>query len=445
MADDHECSCGDSDLLIRGFCCGSRSLFARSDNFHRPMQSVSRRHCSRCDSPSLLLYPVTNSTSLVTQADHVPPATHPSPQANDEETVKTAAPDSTQQTDNRDSLSQPGPTDIESGEAITEPPATVLVNQTDDQPTISAAAKTLVPAIQASLDRPIPVSWQMSPTTGRAIALTWIFVSTFLCLKHLYGVIAGTWYWQRQLKNTERSSVSDSSVSQSVQMTSSERVAVPIVVGILRPIIVVPAELKSSSPASLQMVMQHELNHIRRHDILWNNLINFIVAIVWFQPLAWIVRRRHRTEQENACDDAVLRNGHRPHEYALLLTELAQAARKRIVSGYSFVSMAGRRPIEHRIHLILDSARRRATSSKERFLWTGSYGAAAILLSIFTHSVAPDVQAAAGFEQMRRKRRTAKTPDRPVNRNVRSEALTDESRSGSRSPGWLQSISWASC
>jgi beta-lactamase regulating signal transducer with metallopeptidase domain len=232
------------------------------------------------------LYPVPNSTPLVTRADHVFQATNPSPHANDDETVKTAAPDTSQLTSSKHSQSKPEPTNSESEEAITEPPATVLVKQADDQHTISTVTKTAVPVIQASLDKPISVSWQISPTTGRAIALTWIFVSSLLCLKHLHGVIAGTWYWQRQLKNAERSSVSDSSVSQSVHMTFSERVAVPLVVGILRPIIVVPAELKSSSPASLQMVMQHELNHIRRHDILWNNLINFIVAIVWFQPLA---------------------------------------------------------------------------------------------------------------------------------------------------------------
>ena len=337
--------------------------------------------------------PVTNTMPLITRTGHVLPVANPSPPTNAEETTKTANPETSQLIDSKHPFSQYGRTDIQSGEAITDPPATVLVNQTDDHPTISAAARTPVPTIQASLDRPGPVSWQLSPASGRAIALTWIFVAAFLCVKQLYGAIAGTRYWQQQLKHTERSSVSDSSVFQSVQMTFSERVAVPIVVGILRPIIVIPTELKSSPHPSLQMVMQHELNHIRRNDILWNNLINFIVAIVWFQPLAWIVRRRHRTEQENACDDAVLSNGHRPHEYALLLTELAQAARTRIVSGYSFVSMAARRPIEHRIHLILDSARRRATSSKERYLWTGSYGAAAILLSIITYNVAPDVHA----------------------------------------------------
>lgn len=379
------------------------------------------------------LYPVTNSTSLVTRADHVLPATNPSPRSNDEETVKTTVPDTSQQTGSKHSLSKLEPTSNESGEAIAKPLATVLVKQADDQHTISTVAKSAVPTIQASLDKPISVSWQISPTTGCAIALTWILVSTLLCLKHLYGVIAGTWYWQRQLKNTERSSVSDSLVSQSVHMTFSERVAVPVVVGILRPIIVVPAELKSSSPASLQMVMQHELNHIRRHDILWNNLINFIVAIVWFQPLAWIVRRRHRTEQENACDDAVLRNGHPPHEYALLLTELAQAARKRIYSGYSFVSMAGRRPIEQRIHLILDSARRRATSSKERLLWTGSYGAAAILLSIFTYNFAPDVQAAAGFDNAS-KETNSQNDSAARNRNAESEESIEKAEAVREAP-----------
>ncbi|MFO1000670.1 MAG: M56 family metallopeptidase [Planctomycetaceae bacterium] len=367
--------------------------------------------------------PAASSLPAVTRADYVLSGTQPSLQAIEIEPTKNANPETSQLPNSKDSFSQPRPTAIEPGEALAESPATVLVNQTDDQPTISAAAKTPVPTIQASLNRPIPVSWQMSPTSGRAIALTWIFVAAFLCLKQLYGTIAGTRYWQQQLKHTERSSFFDSSVPPSVQVTFSERVAVPIVVGILRPIIVVPAELKSSSPASLQMVMQHELNHIRRHDILWNNLINFIVAIVWFQPLTWIARRRHRTEQENACDDAVLSNGHRAHEYALLLTELAQAARTKISSKYSFVSMAVRRPIEQRIHLILNSGRRRATSSKESFLWTCSYSAAAILLSIFTHNFAPDVQAAAGFDDASRDTNSGNA-SKVRERNVESEKLS---------------------
>ena len=229
------------------------------------------------------------------------------------------------------------------------------------------------------------------------MVVTWMIVSAILCLKQLYGIVAGIRHWQRQLRHEERLIVSGKSVTQSVHMAFSESVAVPIVVGILRPVIVIPAELKSSSPENLRMVMQHELNHIWRRDILWNNLINLIVALVWFQPLAWIVRRRHRMEQENACDDAVLDNGHRPHEYALLLTELAQAARTRSISGYSFVSMAGRRPIEQRIHLILDSDRRRVTSSRERFLWTGGYGAVALLISIFLYALVPGVQAAEGL------------------------------------------------
>ena len=371
----------------------------------------------------VFIRPAASSSPAVTRADHVLPATQPSLQANEKESTKDASPKTSQLTDSKDSFSHARPTDIESGLAITEPPATVLMKRTDDQPTISTVAKTVVPTIQASLDKPGPVSWQLSPASGRATALTWIFFAAFLCVKQLYGTIAGTRYWQQHLKHTERSSVSDSSVSPSVQVTFSERVAVPIVVGVLRPIIVVPAELKNSSLASLQMVMQHELNHIQRHDILWNNLINLMVATVWFQPLAWIVRRRHRTEQENACDDAVLRNGHRPHEYALLLTELAQAARKRIVSGYSFVSMAGRRPIEQRIHLILSSGRRRSTSSKERFLWTGSYGASAILLSIFTYNFAPDVQAATGFDDAS-KETNSQNASQAREGNVESEELT---------------------
>ncbi len=370
-----------------------------------------------------LLQPAPITLPAADRTDRAISPAQPATLADDEEATKIVAPEVGQLADGIHSLPQPGPTDSESRDAIPAQPATVIADRADNLPTTSAAAKVIAPTPPASLDRPIRSSWQLSPASGRAIVVTWMSVAAFLCLKQLFGIVAGILHWQRQLTHVERLIVSDKSATQSVKMAFTESIAVPIVVGILRPIIVIPAELKNSSPESLQMVMQHELNHIRRHDILWNNLINFIAAIVWFQPLAWVVRRRHRMEQENACDDAVLNNGHRPHEYALLLTELAQAARTRINAGYSFVSMASSRPIEQRIRLILDSGRRRATSSKERFLWTGSYGAAAILLSIFTYSFAPDVQAAAGFDDASKKT-NSQNASQAREGDVESEELT---------------------
>lgn len=139
----------------------------------------------------VFIHPAASSLPAVTRADYVLSATQPTLQAIETEATKIANPETSQLTNSKDSLSQRGPTDIESGEAITEPPATVLVNQTDDQPTISAAADTPAPTILASLDRPIPVSWQMSPTSGRAIALTWIFVAAFLCVKSCMAPLRG--------------------------------------------------------------------------------------------------------------------------------------------------------------------------------------------------------------------------------------------------------------
>ena len=58
-----------------------------------------------------------------------------------------------------------------------------------------------------------------------------------------------------------------------VAVRESARLQVPVVVGWIRPLILVPAALASGlSPASLEALVAHELAHIRRYDILVNFL-----------------------------------------------------------------------------------------------------------------------------------------------------------------------------
>ena len=98
----------------------------------------------------------------------------------------------------------------------------------------------------------------------------------------------------------------------------SEKVISPAVYGIIRPRIVLPI---TWADRDLDLVLLHEQTHIRRGDNLWRMLAFVIVALHWFNPVAWIFLKLLLTDLELACDEGVLVKLGPDHrkEYALSL------------------------------------------------------------------------------------------------------------------------------
>lgn len=89
-----------------------------------------------------------------------------------------------------------------------------------------------------------------------------------------------------------------------VALLESVRVAGPVAVGWLRPVVLLPAGLVAGLPvAQLEAVLAHELAHIRRHDYLLNLLQSLIEALFFFHPAVWWVSAQVRREREHCCDD----------------------------------------------------------------------------------------------------------------------------------------------
>src|SRR5437660_8744922 len=64
--------------------------------------------------------------------------------------------------------------------------------------------------------------------------------------------------------------------------------------------------------------------HVRRRDYLWDRLSTLGCYLIFFHPLAWLVRRRLRWERELACDESVAQGSRENRvEYASCLTTLA--------------------------------------------------------------------------------------------------------------------------
>jgi len=89
-----------------------------------------------------------------------------------------------------------------------------------------------------------------------------------------------------------------------VRVLESSAVAVPVLVGWLKPAVVLPvAALAGLSPAQVEALLAHELAHVHRHDYLVNLLQSFAEVVLFYHPAVWWLSRRVRTERELCCDD----------------------------------------------------------------------------------------------------------------------------------------------
>ena len=121
-----------------------------------------------------------------------------------------------------------------------------------------------------------------------------------------------------------------------VRLMIAAKVAVPCVVGWMKPVILLPpAALTGLSPAQLEMVLAHELAHIRRHDYLVNLLQLLVETLLFYHPVVRWISQDARLERELCCDDSAVHACGDPLRYAHALTDLAdiQAADMRVAMG----------------------------------------------------------------------------------------------------------------
>lgn len=78
----------------------------------------------------------------------------------------------------------------------------------------------------------------------------------------------------------------------------------PMLVGILRPVIVLPNA--TLAPEALRLTLLHELIHYKRQDILYKWLVQLVACLHWFNPMIYLVRREIQEACELSCDEQVL-------------------------------------------------------------------------------------------------------------------------------------------
>ena len=108
-----------------------------------------------------------------------------------------------------------------------------------------------------------------------------------------------------------------------VCLYESALVGVPTVVGWLRPAILLPVgALAGLSAQQLELILAHELAHVRRHDYLVNLLQSAAETLLFYHPAVWWVSERMRVEREHCCDDVAVAACGSAVRYARALVEL---------------------------------------------------------------------------------------------------------------------------
>ena len=89
-----------------------------------------------------------------------------------------------------------------------------------------------------------------------------------------------------------------------VRFLLSRRIDVPMVIGCLRPVILIPVSaIAGLGPHQLDALILHELAHIRRLDTVINVLLAAVETVLFYHPAVWWVSRQVRVEREHCCDD----------------------------------------------------------------------------------------------------------------------------------------------
>lgn len=123
--------------------------------------------------------------------------------------------------------------------------------------------------------------------------------------------------------------------------------------GVIHPVILIPANMDFRDERQLLLVMSHELEHVKRFDILWKWGSALALCLYWYNPLVWAMYILMNRDIELSCDERVLKghgfNGRLKRDYALTLIALAEAKKGRLPLAAHF----GGNAVEERIVSIM--------------------------------------------------------------------------------------------
>ncbi len=219
-----------------------------------------------------------------------------------------------------------------------------------------------------------------------ALSIVWLTIVCVLALKliiELYNVnklpMQGCIAADKALQTRFDTLIKKVGLSRKVVLLLSSRTNVPMAIGWLKPVVLIPFSMLSGlSPQQLDMLLLHELAHIRRHDYLVNFLQTLVEILLFFHPAVRWVSKQMRNEREYCSDDIAVQHSGSSVAYAHTLADTASLCQKHRHDSIPNMAMAASGgDLKQRVVRLLDQ--QHCTKSTDSGKWLASF---TILISI---------------------------------------------------------------
>lgn len=262
-------------------------------------------------------------------------------------------------------------------------PATTMGHQLLRERTELSQATREVPQDSATEESLEPAGSQVPVLTGEVGPLPWradyLFGATWLLgtLFCFAGVLRSLWKTRVVLKGVRpmHQAMHAGVIAEAerqlgtggvLRIGTTGKVAGPVVVGIVRPWILIPARyLETLSRGELLQVLIHEGAHALRRDPLLALLQRICGALFWWHPLVHLVNQQLTRAREEVCDNFVLTHIE-PERYGATLLRLATLSPSMARVPLAIGMFDGRGKLEDRIRGLLDTSRKITTRVRFR-------------------------------------------------------------------------------
>jgi len=191
-------------------------------------------------------------------------------------------------------------------------------------------------------------------------------------------------FWQKRFVQL----CSSLAIKRPVDLLQNSRIKTPMLIGYLKPVILVPAGMITHLPVNqVETILLHELYHLKRGDYLINILQLFMEGILFYHPVVWIISAYIRSEREHCCDDCVLHSTDNPYTYAKALIHLAEKQQTtRLVPG---ATGSEKHQLHIRINRIINDRTMKSTMRDKAISLALLAGSVFIMLAISGFSAGP--------------------------------------------------------
>ncbi len=221
----------------------------------------------------------------------------------------------------------PQPAQLASGTAVAE------ANSSIKRVLSSSAFKQPVPTSESSIAVKIQERFTTYFKKHLPLVVTlWLMGILILLLRYLgqvayvqrlkhYGVAPFPAKWQATFAKLEK----QLQLSKKVGYLESLRVSTPLTIGWLKPVVLFPLGLAARlSTAEVEVILLHELAHIKRNDYFFNVLQSLTTILLFYHPATHWMARLLDEERENCCDDLVVELTGQQDKYASTLIHLQE-------------------------------------------------------------------------------------------------------------------------